>query len=152
MRTVDDARPGLEIPELVKEPTLRQLVQYAGASGDFYEMHYDPEFARGQGLPGVILHGLLKAAFLAELVTSWAGPDSLVAIQVSYRGIDLVGRRLRCRGRVTEVEGNRATLEVWTEDPDGRRTTLGLAVVRLDRPSRKQVQKTRTPSAETPLL
>jgi hypothetical protein len=31
---------GLEIPELKKQPTLKQLVQYAGASGDFYELHY----------------------------------------------------------------------------------------------------------------
>ena len=54
---------GDEIPELVKHPTTRQLVQYAGAQGDFYEIHYDQEYARSVGLPGVILHGLLKAAF-----------------------------------------------------------------------------------------
>ncbi|TMC01487.1 MAG: hypothetical protein E6J30_12110 [Chloroflexi bacterium] len=54
-------KAGEEIPELVKHPTTRQLVQYAGASGDFYEIHYDQDFARGVNLPGVILHGLLKA-------------------------------------------------------------------------------------------
>ena len=63
-------KAGEEIPELVKHPTTRQLVQYAGASGDFYEIHYDQDFARSTGLPGVILHGLLKAGFLAQLVTS----------------------------------------------------------------------------------
>jgi len=64
---------GEEIPELVKHPTTRQLVQYAGAQGDFYEIHYDQDFARSVGLPGVILHGLLKAAFLGQLVTDWHG-------------------------------------------------------------------------------
>ena len=64
---------GEELPELVKQPTTRQLVQYAGASGDFYEIHYDHDFARSTGLPGVILHGLLKAGFMAQLVTSTVG-------------------------------------------------------------------------------
>jgi acyl dehydratase len=124
---------GHEIPELVKHPTIRHLVQYAGASGDFYEMHYDPDFARSVGLPGVILHGLLKSAFLAELAESWAGEDAVLTdLQVSYRGMDLVGQPLRCRGVVAEVNGSLVTLEVWTEDAAGNRTTVGRATVRRE--------------------
>lgn len=127
-----DLRPGQELPELVKHPTTRQLVQYAGASGDFYEIHYDEHVARSNGLPGVILHGLLKAAFLAELVTSWAGEEArLKTLEVSYRGIDLPGRPLRCRGVVAAVEGRTVQLEIWTEDPDGGRTTLGTAMIEV---------------------
>ncbi|HZU19404.1 MAG TPA: MaoC/PaaZ C-terminal domain-containing protein [Candidatus Dormibacteraeota bacterium] len=127
-----ELRPGLELPELVKHPTTRQLVQYAGASGDFYEIHYDQEFARSAGLPGVVLHGLLKAAFLAQVVTSWAGERGrLTGLEVSYRGLDLPGRPLRCRGVVKAVEGERVELELWTEDPEGRRTTVGGATLEL---------------------
>lgn len=123
---------GQELPELVKNPTTRQLVQYAGASGDFYEIHYDQEYARSTGLPGVILHGLLKAGFLAQLVTSWAGKQArLKTFEVSYRGLDLPGRPCRCRGVVKSVDGNTAELDVWTEDPDGNRTTLGTVTVQL---------------------
>ena len=121
---------GDTLPDLVKHPTTRQLVQYAGASGDFYEIHYDQDFARSTGLPGVILHGLLKAAFLAELVTSWAGPEArLKTFDVSYRGIDVPGRPYRCGGRVREVSGALAEVELWGEDPEGNRTTLGTATV-----------------------
>jgi acyl dehydratase len=120
---------GEELPELVKHPTTRQLVQYAGAQGDFYEIHYDQAFARDVGLPGVILHGLLKAGFLAQLVTDWLGDrGSLKSFEVSYRGIDVPGRPYRCRGRVTRVEGDLVELEVWGEDPDGNRTTAGKAM------------------------
>src|SRR6185312_16513864 len=78
---------GDELPALVKHPTTRQLVQYAGAQGDFYEIHYDQDYARGVGLPGVILHGLLKAAFLGQLVTDWLGDrGTLKSFEVSYRG------------------------------------------------------------------
>ena len=123
---------GQELPELVKHPTTRQLAQYAGASGDFYEIHYDQDFARSTGLPGVILHGLLKAGFLAQLVTSWAGSGArLKTFEVSYRGLDLPGRPCRCRGVVKSVDGSTAELEIWTEDPEGNRTTLGKATVEL---------------------
>jgi hypothetical protein len=125
-------QPGDELPELVKHPTTRQLVQYAGAQGDFYEIHYDQEYAHSVGLPGVILHGLLKAAFLGQLVTDWLGErGTLKSFEVSYRGIDGPGRPYRCRGRVTSVAGGRVELEIWGEDPDGNRTTVGTAVVEM---------------------
>jgi hydroxyacyl-ACP dehydratase HTD2-like protein with hotdog domain len=120
------------LPELVKHPTTRQLVQYAGASGDFYQIHYDQDFARSTGLPGVILHGLLKAAWLAQLVTDWAGPEArLKTFDVSYRGIDLPGRPYRCCGAVKLRSGGAAELEIWGEDPDGNRTTIGTATVEI---------------------
>ncbi|HSP09462.1 MAG TPA: MaoC/PaaZ C-terminal domain-containing protein [Candidatus Dormibacteraeota bacterium] len=123
---------GQEVPELVKHPTTRQLVQYAGAQGDFYEIHYDQAFAQGVALPGVILHGLLKAAFLGQLVTDWLGERGVLKnFEVSYRGIDVPGRPYRCRGRVVRVEGDQLELEVWGEDSEGKRTTVGSATVEM---------------------
>ena len=123
---------GDEIPELVKHPTTRQLVQYAGAQGDFYEIHYDQAYAQSVGLPGVILHGLLKAAFLGQLVTDWLGDrGTLKTFEVSYRGLDQPGRPYRCRGRITKVDGNQVELEVWGEDSAGSRTTAGTATVEM---------------------
>lgn len=124
---------GEELPELIKHPTTRQLVQYAGAQGDFYEIHYDQDFARSVGLPGVILHGLLKASFLGQLVTDWLGDrGTLKTFEVSYRGIDEPLRPYRCRGRVTKVEGDQVELEVWGEDSTGNRTTVGTATVGMN--------------------
>ena len=123
---------GDEIPELVKHPTTRQLVQYAGSSGDFYEIHYDQDFARSVALPGVILHGLLKAGYLGQLVTDWLGDrGTLKSFEVSYRGLDFPGKPYRCRGRITRVDGNEVELEIWGEDPEGRKTTVGTATVEM---------------------
>ncbi|HEY0831752.1 MAG TPA: MaoC/PaaZ C-terminal domain-containing protein [Candidatus Dormibacteraeota bacterium] len=123
---------GKELPDVVKHPTTRQLVQYAGAQGDFYEIHYDQPYAQSVGLPGVILHGLLKAAFLGQLVTDWVGErGTLKSFEVSYRGVDVPGRPYRCRGRVARVEGDDVELEVWGEDESGKRTTVGTATVAL---------------------
>jgi hydroxyacyl-ACP dehydratase HTD2-like protein with hotdog domain len=124
---------GEEIPELVKHPTTRQLVQYAGAQGDFYEIHYDQAFAQSVGLPGVILHGLLKAGFLGQLVTDWLGDrGTLKTFEVSYRGTDQPGRPYRCRGKVTSAGGNQVELEVWGEDSAGNRTSVGTATVEMN--------------------
>lgn len=125
--------PGQEIPELVKHPQTSDLVRYAGASGDFYEIHYDRDYAQSLGLPGVILHGLLKTAYLGQLVTDWLGEAGrLRSLDVSYRGMDFPGRAYRCRGIVKEKDRRLVTLEVWGEDPDGKRTTIGTAVVELN--------------------
>ncbi len=131
---------GDELPTLTKHPTTRQLVQYAGASGDFYEIHYDRPFAEAAGLPGVILHGLLKAGWLGELVQSWAGPNAFVRhIEASYRGIDEVGRPYHLKGKVVATQANPdrtsggiVELEIWGEDEAHRRTTLGTARVELE--------------------
>jgi len=127
-----NVKVGQELPELVKHPTTRQLVQYAGAQGDFYEIHYDQAYARSVALPDVILHGLLKAAFLGQLITDWLGESgTLRTFEVSYRGIDMPGHPYRCRGRVTRVDGEQVDLEVWGEDDAGKQTTSGSATVQL---------------------
>lgn len=128
---------GQTLPVLVKHPTTRQLVMYAGASGDFYEIHYDTGFAKDAGLDGVIVHGLLKVAWLGELVSSWAGPNSMIrTLEASYRGTDVPASDYRLNGTVTSVEpeGEGSTLvglELWGESADGTRTTLGTASVEV---------------------
>jgi acyl dehydratase len=42
--------------------TEAHIVAFAGLSGDFFDVHMDDEFAREQGFPGRIAHGLLGLA------------------------------------------------------------------------------------------
>ena len=112
--------------------TLRTLVQYAGASGDFYEMHYDLPFAHERGHRELAVHGLLKTAWLGRLVEEWfAGRGAITALDVSYRGMDFRDEPVTCGGRVTGRDGDRVALEVWTASADGTRTTIGTAEVAL---------------------
>ena len=132
----DDVQVGDPLPPLEKRLTTRQLVMYAGASGDFYPIHYDLEFARAQGLPGVIVHGALKNAFLGQLATDWMGPEgTLVELSARYREMDVAGDTLTCRGTVVEKrsESGRHLVrcELWAENGKGVRTTTGEALVSL---------------------
>ena len=83
----EDIEVGSEIPALVKCPTTMQLVKFAGASGDYYPIHYDKDFAQANGLPGVIVHGWLTLSFLGQMITDWMGESgTLVKLGGSYRG------------------------------------------------------------------
>jgi acyl dehydratase len=117
----------------VRTASLRTLVQYAGASGDFYEMHYDVPFARERGHRELAVHGLLKAAWLGDLVReAFAGRGRLAVLDISYRGMDYREEPVTCGTRETGRTGNRVALEVWTASADGTRTTVGTAEVLLD--------------------
>jgi len=135
--SIKELQVGQTLPVVVKHPTTRQLVMYAGASGDFYEIHYDTAFAQKAGLEGVIVHGLLKVAWLGQLVSSWAGPNSMVrTLEASYRGTDVPASDYRLNGTITSVEhkGEGSALiglDVWGESADGTRTTLGNASVEV---------------------
>ena len=132
----EDVNEGTEVPPLVKDTTTRQLVQYAGASGDFYEIHYDKDYAQADGLPGQIIHGALKSAFLAQLMTDWAGDHgSLKRLTCQYRGMDVPGDTLVCKGTVTrkyaEDGEHLVDCDIWLQNSKGERTTRGTATVRL---------------------
>jgi acyl dehydratase len=137
---IEDVSTGDRIPELVKRCTPRQLVMWAAASGDFYEIHYDVEYARSIGLQGLVVHGALKNAFLGHLLPEWVAPAGrIVRYGCSYRGLDFPDQDLRCRGTVTDIadrDGEHLVdLDIWIEDPSGTVTTPGTATVAL--PSRQ---------------
>ena len=135
----EDITEGMEIPELAKEPTTQQLVKYAGASGDYYQIHYDKDYAAGNGLDGVILHGALKTAFLGQLMTNWIGPLGVLRkLSCQYRGMDFPGQTITGKGAITrkyQEDGlNLVDCDIWLENPEGQKTTPGKATVAL--PSR----------------
>jgi acyl dehydratase len=116
--------------------SLRTLVQYAGASGDFYEMHYDLPFARERGHRELSVHGLLKAGWLGQLVDDWfSGRGRIVSFEVSYRGMDFRDEPVTCGGEVTRQQGSQVELALWTKNAGGDTTTTGTAVIELDDPS-----------------
>ncbi len=132
----EDVEVGAEVPPVEKDPTTQQLVKYAGASGDFYQIHYDKDYAQANGLAGVIIHGALKNAFLGQLATDFAGEHGrLRKLSVQYRGMDQPGEKLIAKGRVSRkaVEGGEHIVEceIWLENTKGDKNTTGTAVIVL---------------------
>jgi acyl dehydratase len=132
----EDVDVGGELTTLVKQPTSRQLVMWAGASGDYNPIHYDKDFAQSRGLPGVVVHGQLVGCFLGQMVTDWIGEQGrLKKLTLTYRRMNFPGEALACKGTVTKkyIEDGRhfVVCSLWTENPKGEKTVTGTAVVTL---------------------
>ncbi|MCH7484114.1 MAG: dehydratase [Chloroflexi bacterium] len=135
----EDVSEGQEIPKLVQNCDSQRLVLWAAGSGDYYQIHYDKDFAAGNELDGVILHGALKNAFLGQLMTQWMGPEGVLKkLSCQYRGMDVPGQTITGKGTVIrkyqEQGQNLVDCQIWLENPKGEKTTPGAATVTL--PSR----------------
>ena len=132
----EDVQEGQEIPQLKKNCSTQQLVMWAAGSGDFYQIHYDKDFAQSTGLKGLIVHGALKHAFLGQLLHDWVGDQGRIKkFGCQYRGMDEPNQDITCRGVVTRKysEGDQSfvELDIWTENPQGQKTSPGTALVTL---------------------
>jgi acyl dehydratase len=126
-------KPGDDLAPLAKEPVTRlQLVKYAGASGDFNPIHWDPDRGREMGLDGVIAHGMLSMGFLGQYVAGLAGPENVRRLKVRFAAMVRPGDELTCRGTVRSVDAGQAVLDVWAENQDGEKVTTGEAEVEIE--------------------
>jgi acyl dehydratase len=121
----------------------RDLVRYAGASGDFNPIHWSDRAARDAGLPDVIAHGMFTMGTAIRVVTAWCGdPGAVVEYGVRFTRpvpvTDAQGAQVRVDAVVAAKDDDARTVRVdltaTTAGPDGG-TALVLgrarAVVRL---------------------
>jgi acyl dehydratase len=109
--------------------TRDQISAYAEASGDHNPIHLDDEAARAAGLPGVIAHGMLGMAQLANFVVAYAGDHRrLRRLRCRFSGMVLPGDTITFTGQVAGEEGGLVRLELSAENQKGERVlTKGLA-------------------------
>src|SRR4051812_7515685 len=74
----DDVEVGTVLPKQTFQVQRANLVQYAGASGDFNVIHWNERVATSVGLPDVIAHGMFTMASAIRVVTDWAGDPGAV--------------------------------------------------------------------------
>jgi acyl dehydratase len=140
----EDVAVNQSLPTLTKHPTPRQLVMWAGASGEFSEMHYDKDFALSRGFPGLIVHGMLMTSFLAQLLTDWMGEwGTLKKIKTSNRQFVLVNQDIVCTGTVSKkyIQAGESFVEceLWAENEAGEKCVVATALITL--PERKESRK-----------
>ena len=134
----DRAEPGTELPARQYQVTRRDLVRYAGASGDFNVIHWNERIARSVGLPDVIAHGMLTMALAGRFLTEWAGdPGAITEYGVRFSAPVVVpdddkGATVEVAGTVTERrDGHRVAVDVTAKTDGTKVLTRARAVVRL---------------------
>jgi acyl dehydratase len=93
--------------------TEAHIVAFAGLSGDFFDLHMDDEFARSQGFPARVAHGLLGLALadglknrsavrimaVASLGWTWRFRGPIFAGDSIGAQVSVAGARLSSKGQ-----------------------------------------------------
>ena len=122
---------------LVEDLKRTQLVQYAGASGDFNPLHTDDVHAREvAGFPGAFAHGMLTMAMTGRMLTDWVGDGRLKRFGARFAQQVWPGDTLTARAEVMELReesGERLVdLAVSTRNQAGAEVLNGYASARVD--------------------
>ena len=117
--------------------TRTQLVQYAGASGDYNPLHSDDLFTTEiAGYPGVFAHGMLTMGLTGRVLTDWVGDGRLLNYGVRFVNQVWPGDTLRTTAEVTEIreteDGPVADFSVTTINQGDTPVVTGTACARLD--------------------
>ena len=122
---------------IVDDLTRTQIVQYAGASGDYNPLHSDEVFAtQVAGYPSVFAHGMLTMGMTGRVLTDWLGDGTLLRYGVRFQGQVWPGDTLTARAEIMAIgdEGGVpvAEVQIVTRNQDGVDVLTGTATARLE--------------------
>jgi acyl dehydratase len=114
--------------------TRTQIVQYAGASGDYNPLHTDEVFAREvAGYPSVFAHGMLTMGMTGKLIVRLAGPWGVLRYGVRFKAQVWPGDTLIARATVSairEEDGRQLVdLDLSTVNQHGQEVLAGTATI-----------------------
>jgi acyl dehydratase len=122
---------------VVEDLKRTQIVQYAGASGDFNPLHTDEPYATaGAGNPSVFAHGMLTMGMTGKMLTDWVGADRVTFFGGRFTGQVWPGDTLTAVATVQairEEDGEHfVDVTISTVNQDGRGVFSGRASAHVD--------------------
>ena len=122
---------------LVDNLTRTQIVQYAGASGDYNPLHSDEVFAtQVAGYPSIFAHGMLTMGMTGMMLTNYVGDGRLRKFGGRFVSQVWPGDTLTSRAEVTAIreEGGEHLVDLTfaTTNQDGREVFTGQATAVVD--------------------
>jgi acyl dehydratase len=109
-----------------------QIVQYAGASGDYNPLHTDEIYAtKIAGYPSVFAHGMLTMGLTGQAVAGLVGAENLLRFGVRFTAQVWPGDTLTVRCSVVHAGAQDAEFSVSTVNAEGTEVMAGYAHARL---------------------
>ena len=104
---------GQQLPELVIEASVRNIVATAIATRDYQDVHHDVAMAQQRGSKTIFTNILTSNGYVLKLVTDWAGPLSVIKTSKIRLGVpNYAGDTMTMRGEVTRVDGKLVEVKV----------------------------------------
>ncbi|MFW6093353.1 MAG: MaoC/PaaZ C-terminal domain-containing protein [Pseudomonadota bacterium] len=118
---------------LVEDLKRTQIVQYAGASGDYNPLHTDEVFTtQVAGYPSVFAHGMLTMGMTGRMLTNYVGDGRLTRFGVRFTSQVWPGDTLNATATVEEIADGIVKLNVETVNQDGATVVSGYAEAKVD--------------------
>ncbi|MBU6498191.1 MAG: MaoC family dehydratase N-terminal domain-containing protein [Rhodospirillales bacterium] len=122
---------------VVENLTRTQLVQYAGASGDYNPLHTDEVYTTQKaGYRSVFAHGMLTMGLTGKMLTDYVGDGRLTRFGVRFTNQVWPGDTLDATATVAALrqEGGQhfVDLALSTVNQDGVEVISGSATARID--------------------
>ena len=118
---------------LVEDLKRTQIVQYAGASGDYNPVHTDELFTKEvAGYPTVFAHGMLTMGMTGRMLTNYVGDGRLTEYGVRFTSQVWPGDTLDATATVTAIHDGLVDLSISTVNQSGVEVLKGSAQARVD--------------------
>lgn len=122
---------------LVEDLKRTQLVQYAGASGDYNPVHTDEKFVTEvAGYPTVFAHGMLTMGMTGMLITNYVGDATLTNYGVRFVNQVWPGDTLTGTAEVTAIRNedgqDLVDLTITTVNQDDVAVLTGTATAKIN--------------------
>jgi len=122
---------------LVDDLSRTQIVQYAGASGDYNPLHTDEIFTtKVAGYPSVFAHGMLTMGMTGKMLTDYVGDARLTKYGVRFTSQVWPGDTLDSTATLKAISDQDGVkigeFEVRTVNQNGVEVLSGYAEARLD--------------------
>jgi acyl dehydratase len=122
---------------VVENLSRTQIVQYAGASGDYNPLHSDEVYTTQiAGYPSVFAHGMLTMGLTGKMLTNYVGDGRLLKFGVRFTNQVWPGDTLEATATVAGLRQESGQpvvdLTLSTVNQDGREVMSGTASARID--------------------
>jgi 3-hydroxybutyryl-CoA dehydratase len=93
-------------------------------------IHDDDDYARKQGLPGIIADGMISTNWIMGLLMDTFGEEFITKgkLRTKYIAPIYEDQVVISCAKVTAIDGNAYKLEVWCEDDTAKKLTVGEAL------------------------
>jgi acyl dehydratase len=122
---------------VVENLSRTQIVQYAGASGDYNPLHTDEVYTtQVAGYPSVFAHGMLTMGLTSKMLVNWVGPGRLTKFGVRFTNQVWPGDTLEAAATVEAIRDEAGQklvdLKLSTTNQDGKEVASGTATAKID--------------------
>ncbi len=122
---------GEQLPELVIEASVRNIVATAIATRDYQDVHHDIATAQQKGSRTIFTNILTSNGYVLRYVTDHFGPLTVIKTSKIRLGVpNYAGDTMTMRGEVTAVDGNAIEVSVRGSNSLGDHVigTVGIVV------------------------